>query len=243
MHATYVCSDVHSHYDLFKQALSRLDDTDEMYIIGDVIDKGPDGLRVLQRIMKDKRCHMIMGNHEMMMLQYLSLIDNDVPDDDEELDDIIEIWAYLNGGNKTLDHYCELSERSMERIFRFLQRLPLAKMINVRGQDFLLVHACLPGDVKLEKGEISADYLLADRERGSYDWRHPLLWEREETHIDNVITITGHTPTHLIGGNNRVVRHGNWFDIDCGLAGSRRMPRNSRLALLCLNNLITEYFP
>ena len=39
MKKTYACSDVHSHLDVFEQAMNDLDPDDEMYIIGDVVDK------------------------------------------------------------------------------------------------------------------------------------------------------------------------------------------------------------
>ena len=46
----YVCSDIHGHYSCYAALLEciglRPDDT--LYILGDVIDRGPDGVKILQ---------------------------------------------------------------------------------------------------------------------------------------------------------------------------------------------------
>lgn len=45
---TYVVSDIHGLYDKFKKACEALDlvnGTDHLYILGDVIDRGKEGIR------------------------------------------------------------------------------------------------------------------------------------------------------------------------------------------------------
>ena len=62
----YACSDIHGHYDQYVAMLSRLslrpDDT--LYILGDVIDRGPDGVKILQDMMARPNVVPILGNHE-----------------------------------------------------------------------------------------------------------------------------------------------------------------------------------
>lgn len=50
----YVVSDIHGYYDKYTSLLSfiRFSDNDKLYILGDVIDRGPDGLKLLQDIME-----------------------------------------------------------------------------------------------------------------------------------------------------------------------------------------------
>ena len=46
--STYVCSDIHGQYDLYKTMLNEINFTseDHLYILGDMIDRGEDGIRV-----------------------------------------------------------------------------------------------------------------------------------------------------------------------------------------------------
>ena len=66
----YVMSDIHGHQDAFDDILSQiqLSDHDHLYILGDVIDRGPDGIALLQRIRQMPRTTLLLGNHEYMMI-------------------------------------------------------------------------------------------------------------------------------------------------------------------------------
>ena len=48
--STYVCSDIHGQYGLYKAMLEQinLSGGDRLLILGDMIDRGPDGLQILQ---------------------------------------------------------------------------------------------------------------------------------------------------------------------------------------------------
>lgn len=45
----YVISDVHGRYDLFIKMLDKISfsDNDTLYLLGDMIDRGPDGIKLL----------------------------------------------------------------------------------------------------------------------------------------------------------------------------------------------------
>ena len=49
----------------------HLTDNDTLYVIGDVIDRAPGGVDVLEDIMARKNVVMLMGNHEQMCLDTL----------------------------------------------------------------------------------------------------------------------------------------------------------------------------
>ena len=68
---TFVVSDIHGHYETFMKLLRLIDfkPEDIMYIDGDVIDRGKDGIKLIQYIMKQENMEMFLGNHEMMMLR------------------------------------------------------------------------------------------------------------------------------------------------------------------------------
>ena len=45
----YVCSDIHGMYDLYLRMLETVQfgHNDHLYILGDMIDRGPDGVKIL----------------------------------------------------------------------------------------------------------------------------------------------------------------------------------------------------
>jgi len=72
--STYVVSDLHGESHLFRDVLRQIhfSNEDHLYILGDVIDRGPDGIALLQEIMVTPNMTLLLGNHEYMMLQYFS---------------------------------------------------------------------------------------------------------------------------------------------------------------------------
>lgn len=68
--ATYITSDIHGRYDLYKKMLSiiHLKKDDKLYILGDVVDRGPDPLPILFDIMANDNIILLKGNHEQIML-------------------------------------------------------------------------------------------------------------------------------------------------------------------------------
>ena len=51
--ATYVISDLHGQYKMFLKLLEKVafSDADELYMLGDAVDRGPDGIKILQHVM------------------------------------------------------------------------------------------------------------------------------------------------------------------------------------------------
>ena len=50
--STYAISDLHGQYDIFEKLLDVIDfsENDFLYVLGDAIDRGPDGIKILQKI-------------------------------------------------------------------------------------------------------------------------------------------------------------------------------------------------
>jgi len=50
--STYAISDLHGQYDIFEKLLDVIDfsENDFLYVLGDAIDRGPDGIKILQRL-------------------------------------------------------------------------------------------------------------------------------------------------------------------------------------------------
>lgn len=65
-------SDIHGRYDKYLKILETINflENDTLYILGDVIDRGKDGIKIIQDIMKRKNIVFLVGNHEVMMYNY-----------------------------------------------------------------------------------------------------------------------------------------------------------------------------
>ena len=59
----YVISDIHGMWDKYQNMLKLINFSaeDELYILGDVIDRGEDGIKILQDIRKHTNMHLLMG--------------------------------------------------------------------------------------------------------------------------------------------------------------------------------------
>ena len=72
---TYVLSDIHGNLRLYRGILEQinLQPEDTLYVLGDVIDRHPDGITILRELMAMPNVIMLLGNHEDMMLSALTM--------------------------------------------------------------------------------------------------------------------------------------------------------------------------
>ena len=216
--AHYVMSDIHGEADRFWAMLEqiRFSPEDTLYVLGDVVDRGPHGIRLLLELMEMPNVVMLLGNHEHMFLRYLS------PDVTET--DILR-WN-KNGNRPTLEAYTALDVSGRRRVKHFLRSLPAMVEVEVAGTRWHLVHG-FPGDN------------LHDQVWGrpQPDTPNPKTGSR---------VVVGHTPVPYLGrsreevdgylkqmeasGETIRIFHGEGFiDIDCGCGQG-----TSARALACL---------
>ena len=81
--ATYVLSDIHGEYDLFMEMLDKigLKDEDTLFVLGDVVDRGPDPIKTLLKLMEMPNAICIVGNHEYMAMQCIRFLEQDTDTD------------------------------------------------------------------------------------------------------------------------------------------------------------------
>ena len=67
---TYVIGDIHGEAEQLKMLLQKMDlkAEDEMYVLGDVVDRGKYPMEALQILMSLPNCTCLAGNHEVMAL-------------------------------------------------------------------------------------------------------------------------------------------------------------------------------
>ncbi len=226
--ATYVISDIHGQYDMFMELLGKikLKDSDTLYVLGDVLDRGPHPIKTLMKLMEMPNAVCIVGNHELMALECLQFLMKEITDEsieemDEEMADNLTTWQY-NGSKPTIDEFRRLDPEARQDVIDFIKDFTINEEVSVNDKEYLLVHAG-PGNYLPEKD--IEDYSL-----------HELIWMKADydvQYFEDTYVITGHTPTQIIEGNPNpgfIYRRNNHIAIDCGA----HIP-GGRLAAICLD--------
>ena len=99
---TYLMSDLHGEYKLFCALMKKIhfSTKDRLYICGDVIEKGPQSVKLLKKLLSLPNVYLIRGNHEDAFIQfYHSLM---VETDDFDLV-LSKLRDYIQGDGHLLD--------------------------------------------------------------------------------------------------------------------------------------------
>ena len=66
--AFYAMSDLHGMYDKYREmlALIRFSEEDELFILGDVVDRGSKPMEILLDMMQRPNIYPLYGNHDVM---------------------------------------------------------------------------------------------------------------------------------------------------------------------------------
>ena len=215
----YATSDLHGYpLQSFLNLLAKVEfgPSDQLYVIGDVIDRNGDGgVAMLRWMMKQPNVTLLRGNHEAMLLDcdFLFTTDTDIlsmrdlgPKQERDL----YIW-HRNGALVTIDRLMKLKKSDPEELsalFAYIRSTPVYLELAVPMKRFLLVHGGLYG-------------FSPEKRMDEYDPRD-LLWTRpdlNERYWNDRLVILGHTPTQYYGEKGRAFVTPTWIDIDTGAAG------------------------
>lgn len=214
----YVMSDLHGQFSLYKKMLEQISfsDADTLYILGDVLDRGPGPMNILLDMMKRPNVVYLCGNHEQMGLTCLTFLSRDITAETLEeaernaaaLSHKLMIWE-RNGSQPTIRDFQSLGRTQRKEILEYMGNAELFAQVEVGEKTYILVHAGL--------GNFSPDRDLEDYTP------HDLLWTRPDYEVpyftDDRYVITGHTPTQLIPGAERpgyIFKKNHHIAIDCG---------------------------
>lgn len=228
----YVMSDIHGNAVRFNSIMEQIDlqPEDTLYVLGDVIDRYPDGIRILRLLMSLPNVKMLLGNHEYMMLNALDELDEKNP----KYSHALRLW-YRNGGDITHAYLKHIRKSTREEIFDYLQSLPLNIDIEVNGQPYILVHG---GVIAMYH-----KYIYRYDSPEYYAVWHRLNYNGPE--LEGKTIIFGHTPTSEYQHNNPLEiwrsPSGGRIGIDCGCSfphplSQGRHPAYGRLACLRLDD-------
>lgn len=227
----YVMSDIHGRFDKYKEMLSLIDFTprDTLYVLGDVIDRGPDGIKILQDMMLRPNVFPLLGNHEFTAAVCLPWLMKEVTDQSLDTLDETQIAALsewiTNGGGVTLRGLKALSQEEREDILEYFQEMELFAQVEAGGRSFVLTHSGLD--------HFSPDRLLSEYRLEDFLFCRP---GPDTVYFPDKLLVFGHTPTRYFSKQDKIFRWETWIDIDCGCAAP-----SGRLGCLCLDTMEEFY--
>lgn len=123
--ATYVTSDAHGHVRALDRALELAGPGggDTVYVLGDMVDRGPDPVGVLRLVRSLPNARVLMGNHERMLLDTL------MSEDERE----VFIWE-MNGGSTTARGLDSLGSDEAADLIDWIAQLPLFDVVEVEDR-------------------------------------------------------------------------------------------------------------
>lgn len=175
----YVISDIHGCYDKYIKMLEKINfnNNDDLYILGDIFDRGEEPLKILDHIVANKNIYLIKGNHEEMFIEAYEHFD-------------YSLW-YLNGGKTTHSRLLERGQDYIDSVYKYIKNLPLYMVVD----NYILVHA----DILIPNRYSKLKEIL------NITGENTMLWSRsnignEKEHIKYKV-VHGHTPVMNIKEN------------------------------------------
>lgn len=216
----YVMSDLHGCFKQFKRALDliQFSENDLLYVLGDVIDRGPESIELLNYMMMFDNIIPLIGNHEVMAMSLLPKLCTEITENNYDStlteDDMISLEHWMHdGGHTTLEQFQKLERWEMEMILEYLDEFSLIEEVKVNHQTYVLVHAGL-----LQKVDCIDQLRVED-----------CVFASTSVTLENKMIVCGHTPT-----SSEVIEFDNGqIHIDCGCVFG------GQLGILCLNTLET----
>lgn len=231
----YVISDIHGCYREYKALLNKIQFSreDVLYVLGDIVDRGPEPIKVLKDMMVRPNVYPILGNHDFMALKVLKKLNVEVTKENAEnhLSDK-DIMNYLywikDGGKITADQFRLLNKVEKENILDYIQEFSLYEEVVCQQKKYILVHGGIHG-------------FTEDKSLAEYDLKDFLFYRTDYTQRyykdKNTYVVTGHTPTFLIREDKQslVYEANGHIAIDCGCV------YKEKLAAYCLDTGKIQY--
>lgn len=211
---TYVMSDLHGQYELYRKMLAVIgfSSKDELFVLGDVIDRGKGGLDILKDMSMRPNVFPIMGNHEHMAEFVLHMLNAEITSENYSNrispEGLILMSDWLSsGGEVTLDDFHALPLDEREDILSYIEEFSPYDVLEVGGKTFVLVHGGLPD-------------FAPDKDLDDYDQVDMLytVTDYHRVYFPDKYLVTGHIPTCTISPiyDGQIYIKNNHIALDCG---------------------------
>lgn len=229
----YAMSDIHGEYGKYARMLERIgfSEEDTLYVLGDVVDRGLEPVKILQDMAARENVYLLKGNHEAMAVYVLKKLNVEITAENVETQLDTDVMMAImdwqaNGGAVTMKAFRALPPEERADLIDYMDEAPAYEIADAGERTFVLVHSGL-GNYR--PGRKLRDYSFEELAcmRVDYGQRY---FEDDSIHV-----IGGHTPTQAVTGKAEVYRNGNNWLIDCGAAFG------GRLACICLDTLEIFY--
>jgi serine/threonine protein phosphatase 1 len=192
-HRRIIIGDVHGHYEGLMTLLEAIAPTtqDQIYFLGDLIDRGPDSARVVDFVYQSTY-HCLLGNHEQLML--------DAFPGGRAFTPALQAWLY-SGGRSTVSSYTD-AEMLLNHL-EWFKTLPTFLDLD----DLWLVHAGIHPLLPLDRQTTQ-----------EFCWIRDEFHSMTKPYFPNKLIITGHTITFTLPkvAPGEIAQGCGWLDIDTG---------------------------
>lgn len=223
----YVMSDIHGDYDHFMEMLYEIEfsENDQLYIVGDAIDRGRQSLEMLEFCRDWDNIVLIKGNHEYFM--ELSCLDRKFS----------FMWRRY-GGKHTLRQLSELSSEEREELYQYVRGLPWYVVLTQEEvpqleRPYLLTHTgflapspswdmpdfCYPDLSGIQEFDVERAVEWASEEK---PWEYCLsedLYRLPQSVRFDKRLLVGHVPVisgHAFEPVPYMLQRREYIDLDCG---------------------------
>lgn len=187
-----IIGDVHGHFDALLRLLESIapDESDSVYFLGDLIDRGNQSKQLVDFVMRN-RYRSILGNHEHMLLKAIG--SGDISDY------WLQNWLHSGGAETLLSYDNHIPEEHIEWFRSLPDYLDLG--------DIWLVHAGVDPYLPLEQ-----------QTREQFCWIRDEFHAATRPYFEDKLIITGHTVTFSFPEvkPGKIARGVGWLDIETG---------------------------
>lgn len=186
----FLISDIHGCYEEFMKMLSNWDKEDTLVLLGDYIDRGPDSLKVIQKIMAltdeyGDKVIALKGNHDEDFCSWLAMPEFDAP------------FYYLNRFKETIFSFYEGDKKKFKKASRRYKHMHINYKYRkeIRFLNSLPYYFETPHCIFVHAGyNLNIDNWKKSR-------KSDFIWLRGEFYNSTIEapkkTFFGHTPVHF----------------------------------------------
>ena len=223
----YAVSDLHGCYEKYIKMLEKIQfrETDTLYVLGDVVDRGDGGIKILLDMIQRKNEIPLRGIHDYLAYcQIKNLTQPLQKQDTHEIQNLYQSWFY-DGGYPTYTAFVKLPPEKQKMLLAYLNVFLLYDEVKVKDKRFFLSHTVPEKERMLHFDRLNWQELIVGEP------------EYEKEYFPDRYLVTGHTPSDFLDESfsGRIYQKNSHIAIDCGAVFG------NPLGCICLNTLEEFY--